>query len=75
MPTLKWTASSGAVRYELRVDKVGGSSTVIHETNLATNAYKSPTPLRSDLYRAWVRAFDSTGVASVWSDALDFSVV
>ena len=74
-PTLKWTASSGAVRYELRVDKVGRSSTVIHETNLATNAYKSPTPLRSDLYRAWVRAFDSTGLASVWSDALDFSVV
>ena len=74
-PTFNWTPSPSAVRYELWVDKIGGSSNVIHQINLATNSYKATTPLTSGMYRAWVRAFDSAGIASVWSAGLDFRVV
>ena len=75
MPTFNWTASIGAVRYELWIDKIGGASKVIHQTNVAIKSYKAATPLTSGLYRVWVRAFDSTGLASVWSAAQDFRVV
>jgi len=74
-PTFKWTASTGAVRYELWVDRIGGASSVIHQTNVATNSYKPAMPLASGMYRAWVRAFDSAGIASVWSASVDFRVV
>ena len=74
-PTFNWTPSTGAVRYELLVNKVGVSSNVIRQTNLTTNSFKATMPLTSGLYRVWVRAFDSAGLASVWSAALDFRVV
>ena len=74
-PKFQWTPAANAVRYELWVDKVGGLSKVVHSTNVTTNSYKPVTLLAAGTYRAWVRAFDATGVASVWSLALDFRVV
>lgn len=73
-PTINWTASTNAARYELWVDKVGGSSKVIHQTNITANSHIVSAPLPSGTYRAWVRAFDASGAASVWSLALDFRV-
>lgn len=74
-PKIQWTPAATAVRYELWVDKVGGPSKVVHSTNVTTNSYKPLTSLAAGTYRAWVRAFDATGAASVWSVALDFRVV
>jgi uncharacterized repeat protein (TIGR01451 family) len=74
-PKIQWTPAPNAVRYELWVDKVGGPSKVVHLTNVTTNSYKPATSLAVGSYRAWVRAFDATGAASVWSLALDFRVV
>ena len=74
-PKIQWTPVSNAVRYELWVDKVGGPAKVIHLSNITTNSYKAVTALSTGSYRMWVRAFDATGAASVWSPALDFRVV
>jgi len=74
-PKIQWTPVVNAVKYELWVDKVGGPSKVVHLTNVTTNSYKPATSLAAGTYRAWVRAFDATGAASVWSLALDFRVV
>ncbi|MCA9010517.1 MAG: hypothetical protein KDB01_12260, partial [Planctomycetaceae bacterium] len=74
-PNFAWTASSGATRYELWVDKVGGPVKVLYKSNLTTNSFKSSTPLQTGTYRVWVRAFDSSGMASTWSVALEFRVV
>ena len=74
-PSINWTASANAARYELWVDKVGGSSKVIHQTKIAANSYTVTAPLPRGTYRAWVRAFDASGAASVWSMALDFHIV
>lgn len=74
-PKIQWTPAANAVKYELWVDKVGGSSKVIHSTSLTTNSFKPATALAAGTYRAWVRAIDAAGTASVWSVALDFRVV
>jgi len=74
-PTFAWTAIPNAVRYELWVDKVGGASKVIYNANVTPTSFNTLTPLSSGSYRAWVRAIDSTGAASLWSLARDFSVV
>ena len=74
-PKIQWTPAANAVKYELWVDNVGGPSKVIHSTNVTTNSYRPTTALAAGTYRAWVRAFDATGAASVWSLALDFRVV
>jgi uncharacterized repeat protein (TIGR01451 family) len=74
-PTFTWTASSGATRYELWVDKVGGPTKVVFKSNLTANSFKATTPLQTGSYRVWVRAFDSSGLASSWSAALEFRVV
>ncbi len=74
-PKIQWTPVANAVKYELWVDKVGRPPKVVHLTNVTTNSYKPATSLAAGTYRAWVRAFDATGAASVWSLALDFRVV
>jgi hypothetical protein len=76
-PTLTWTASQGAVRYELWVnDLTTGASQVIHLTNLTATSFRAATALaRGHRYAAWVRAFDGLGQASDWSQPLVFAVL
>lgn len=74
-PTFNWITSSGAVRYELRVNQLGGPSKVIHQTAVATNTFRAISLLQAGRYRAWVRAFDKSGTASQWSLAFDFRVL
>jgi hypothetical protein len=74
-PTISWTASPNAVRYELWVDKVGGPTKVIHQPNLTTTSYTPTSNLATGVYRIWMRAFNSMNIASAWSAASDFTLV
>jgi|GEM_PF-483364 len=74
-PTISWTASPNAVRYELWVDKVGGPTKVIHQTNLTTTSYTPTSNLSTGVYRIWMRAFNSMNIASAWSAASDITIV
>jgi len=74
-PTFNWTASKGAVGYELWVDnETNRLSRVIHDASLATNAYTPSTALSAGDYRAWVRAIHSDGTPGIWSAAVSFTV-
>jgi hypothetical protein len=77
LPTFSWSASPGAVRYDLWVDdSTAGISQVIRQPNLGTNAFTPTTALTiGHMYRAWVEAFNSSGQTGGWSQAYSFSVV
>ena len=73
-PTIFWGAAANAVRYELWVNKVGGATRVIHETQLTSLEFTAVDDLVSGAYRVWLRAFNTVGVVGDWSAAFDFTV-
>jgi hypothetical protein len=74
-PTFQWTASSGAVRYDLWVSNTTtGADQVIRQQSLSTNTYTPSTPLTAGRYRFWVRAFNSLGESLGWSLGSDFTI-
>jgi hypothetical protein len=73
-PVFKWSAVSGATRYELWVSSLDGGGRVIHHEDLVGTAYTATEVLAAGNYRIWLRAFDSAGGTTGWSSALDFSV-
>ncbi len=74
-PKFTWTSSLGAARYEIWVDNLStGVRQVISQKNLTTTNFTPATALAAGNYRVWVRAFDSTGLASAWSLNRDFTV-
>jgi hypothetical protein len=77
MPSITWTTSAGAVRYDLWVnDTTANVSQFIRQQNLTTTSYMSSTSLTvGHQYTAWVQAFDSSGQTGGWSPAASFSVV
>ncbi|MCA9062930.1 MAG: hypothetical protein KDA96_07720 [Planctomycetaceae bacterium] len=74
LPVFTWTQAAGAVRYELWVSSLDNPGRVIHQTQLTVNHYTAQTALATGNYRTWVRAFDSSGAATLWSRSLDFTV-
>jgi uncharacterized protein YkwD len=77
MPTITWTTSTGATRYDLWVDDASaGISQVIRQQNLTTTSYTPVTPLTvGHVYHAWVEAFTSSGQGSGWSQLFSFTVI
>jgi Ca2+-binding RTX toxin-like protein len=76
LPTLSWTPVSGAVRYELQVNRIEATQTaIVRESSLTGTSFTFATPLvTGGTYRAWVRAISSTGEAGPWSKPLQFVV-
>ena len=73
-PTILWGAAANAVRYELWVNRVGGATRVIHETQLTSLEFTALDDLVSGTYRVWLRAFNTAGVVGDWSAGFDFTV-
>ena len=73
-PTIFWGTAANAVHYELWVNKVGGDTRVIHETQLTSLEFTAVEDLVSGTYRVWLRAFNVAGVGGDWSAAFDFTV-
>ena len=74
-PTITWTSVSGATRYEIWLSNLTTGMREISDTNLLSNSYTPTTDLKtSNNYRVWIRAFDSSGVASSWSLPVTFTI-
>jgi hypothetical protein len=74
-PTFEWTASPGAANYTLWVTRLDNQERVIYRTNYSGTNYTHFDPLPNATYRAWVRAFNTVGEFSAWSNFVDFRVV
>lgn len=73
-PLFQWSAVDGAQHYDLWVDRIGGPAQVIRQPALLTNSFTPTTSLAAGSYRFWVRALSTTGVWSLWSKPLDFTI-
>jgi hypothetical protein len=58
----------------LWVSKRDGTGVVINRTDITSTSFTPISGLAPNQYRAWVRAVTSTGVFSVWSAYVDFTV-
>jgi len=80
--SLSWNAATGATRYEIWIDYLGGASQagskIVHETALTRTSYSLPARLPAGGYRVWVRAIRHEGrdvYRSTWSRSLTIEVV
>lgn len=72
---IEWDVVPGAVSYDLWLDDLtAGEREVIHSTILTGREYEIPALLPDGEYGVYLRAINSDGLASNWSDLLRFSV-
>ncbi|MFO0976374.1 MAG: ELWxxDGT repeat protein [Planctomycetaceae bacterium] len=75
-PTFTWKQLTGAVSYQLWVDRVDSYvQAVINVNNLTGTSYTPATALPIGTYRVWMRAVSVAGVTSDWSEPLTFVIV
>lgn len=75
LPTIAWSAVTGATSYYLWVDDLTNNvSRVIYQLDLTTTSFTPSTALAAGNYRAWVRPIGAGGALSGWSTPLDFTV-
>jgi len=73
-PLFSWITVAGAVRYEL----VFANASLVPQitlSNLTGNQYQPTVPLAAGVWRAWIRAFDSSGNAAAISNTVAFTLV
>lgn len=74
-PTFTWRPVDGAASYRIWVDRMDvPQSKVIYLTGLTATSHTPTTPLSSGRYRVWVQAVSATGVASTWSNTVNFTI-
>jgi hypothetical protein len=76
-PPFRWSAVAGATAYEITIlDTTGGGSTVvINALRVAGTSYSLQTPLANGHSYSWqILALNGSGLQSVWSNPLAFSV-
>lgn len=72
-PTITWDAVSSADTYQIWVNQIGGQSSIISESGLATHSFTPTSDLADGSYRVWVRSQNTHGF-SAWSDVFVFTV-
>ena len=73
-PTFQWRPVDGVARYDLFVNRDGGQAQIIRQQNLTGVSFTPTTSLPTGVYRAWIRAFSSSGEAGIWSDFVTFTI-
>ena len=74
-PVFNWSAVPHADHYDLWVDDVTtGQSQVVCAPHVVGNSYMAAPLTQGHTYQWWVRVFDTSGVASLWSDAAIFAL-
>jgi hypothetical protein len=73
-PTITWSASTGATRYDLWVDNLSSGQAQVIRQNLTANTFMPTTPLKVGSYVAWVQAFDNANQTRGWSASFNFTV-
>jgi hypothetical protein len=73
--TIEWTASEGAVHYELKVDNLTtGEGDIVRVNGIMATSYELATSLTDGIYRAMVRGYSDHGDAGGWSLGHDFTI-
>jgi uncharacterized protein YkwD len=73
-PTISWSATSGATKYDLWVnDATTGQLQVIRNQTLATNSFTPTSPLPAGSYQAWINV-TTAGGTSPWSATYSFTI-
>lgn len=65
-PIFRWSDVSGAARYEVQFDSANPPAVTVQDS--AATSYQPPAPLLHRTYYWRVRALDSYGLASPWSE-------
>ncbi|MEZ6060825.1 MAG: hypothetical protein R3C19_10710 [Planctomycetaceae bacterium] len=74
-PAFSWQTVTGAVRYELYVERLGEGQ-ALRENSLTETSFTPAAPLALGNYRVWVKAISSLdNVTGIWSDAVVFTIV
>lgn len=73
-PTFEWTTARNAAVYQLFVRNAGTGERVIYKTNYIGNTYKHFDSLADGTYLARVRAGNSVGELSEWSQEVEFII-
>jgi hypothetical protein len=73
-PTFVWESVPNASEYALWVNDFNTGRRVIYRTNFDGLDYTHFDPLVDGTYRAWVRATNSVGEDSPWSDFVEFTI-
>lgn len=73
-PLFEWSAAANAAAYSLWVTNVSTGTRVIYRTSQPDTTYTHTLPLPDGMYRAWVRAFNSIGEQSPWSNPVSFTI-
>jgi predicted phage tail protein len=69
-PTFSWSAVANADHYDLWVDDLTtGQSQVVRAAHVVGTAFIASPLIQGHSYQWWVRAFDGSGTASLWSAA------
>lgn len=72
LPTVSWQPLSGAVRYEVTIDRVDVPQSQVFRTTNVTSTSLLVNTLPAGRYRVWVRGFAADGADGVWSAHRDF---
>jgi len=73
-PTFEWTSDANSSNYNVWVNNVVTQQRVIYRTAHSGTTYVHFNPLPDGVYRAWVKAFNSIGESSAWSDFVEFTI-
>lgn len=74
-PKFSWSALANTDRYDLWVDDLtSGKSQVIRETKIQETTWYTPALSPGHTYKWWIRAIDTMGNASEWSEGLSFRI-
>ena len=73
-PTFEWTGDVNSSNYTLWVTSVTTKQRIIYRTAYAGTTYVHFNPLPDGLYRAWVKAINTVGELSAWSDFVEFTI-
>jgi len=75
-PEFQWRVVDDAASYTIFIEQLVGSQYVkaFEVKGLTAATWKPAAALAAGSYRTWVRAVSGSGVQSVWSNPLDFSI-
>ncbi len=61
-PTFRWKSVESATTYELKLERVGESGSLMHASGLTATSHTAPDPLEPEVrYRWWVRGVNEEG--------------
>ncbi|MBL8812063.1 MAG: hypothetical protein JNM43_18000, partial [Planctomycetaceae bacterium] len=74
-PTITWTASTGAVSYDVFIkNNATGANPQVSVNVVGTTSYVPAADLGIGKFTVWVRAVSASGTKSAWSAQKDFTV-